>query len=114
MTNKTTTPIHLLFFGLNRKVRHLIGKMLCKIRFHRYVSKPILADLDVYWMQGGEECLRCRVRRISFTEAARLATFAYERGKRQSETGFLAYGKGVKKIVGLYGKDHTHKLVDDA
>ena len=43
-----------------------------------------------------------------------LAKFAYERGKQRSETGFLAYGNGVKKVVELYGKEHTHKLVDDA
>lgn len=114
MTNKTTTPSPLLVVGLDRKVRHLIGKLLCKVAFHRYASKPILADLDTYWMQGGEECLRCRARKISFNEAAMLAKFAYERGKQRSETSFLAYGNGVKKVVALYGKEHTHKLVDDA
>lgn len=92
----------------------LLGKLLCKVGFHCYAGEPILASLDTYWMTGGEECLRCSAKRISFNEAAKLAKFAYERGKQESETSFLAYGRGVKKVVALYGKEHTHKLVDDA
>lgn len=91
-----------------------LEKLFCKVGFHRYVRKPILANLDTYWMQGGEECSQCRVRRISFDEAERLTKFAYERGKQQSETSFLAHGNGVKKVVALYGKERTHKLVDEA
>ena len=91
-----------------------IGRLLCRAGIHRWSNTPILATLDTYWMQGGEECLRCRARRISFNEAAMLAKLAYFRGKQRSDTDFLAYGKGVKKVVALYGKERAHKLVDDA
>jgi len=95
------------------KIKHLIGKMLCFIGYHKYQGKPILANLDTYWMQGGEQCTRCRNRRISFNDASILAGVAYERGKLNRETKFLAYGNGVKDIVKLYGKSYVQRILDD-
>lgn len=96
------------------KVRDFILRILCRVGFHCYVGKPILASIDTYLMQGGEECVRCGARRISFDEASILAKFAYDRGKKRSETEFLAYGDGIKKVVAMYGKEYTHKLVDNS
>ena len=93
-------------------MREQIGKLLCLFGFHRYEMRPTLANLDTYWLQGGEACLRCWHKRISFDEASAAATEAFHRGKEQSETAFLAYGKGVKKVVELYGKDHVQKMLD--
>jgi hypothetical protein len=80
---------------------------------HSYTLRPIVADLDTYWLQGGEECSKCHAKRISFDEASKLLQVAYARGKQSSETSFLAYGKGIGKIVELYGKEHVQKLLDE-
>lgn len=113
MTNETTTPSQPLFVGRVHKARNLIRRLFCKVGLHHYVSRPMLANLDIYWLYGGEECVHCRARKISFSEASILVKSAYDRGKQRSETEFLAYGNGVKKVVAVYGKEFTHKLVDD-
>jgi hypothetical protein len=90
----------------------MIGRLLCKIGFHRDSKVPVIANLDTYWMQGGAICVRCDRLRVSFGEASRLITSAYERGKQNSATQFLAYGRGVEKVVALYGKAYVQKMLD--
>lgn len=97
-----------------KKIKSFFGKLLCKVGFHHYINKPILAGLGTYWLQGGDACKRCNAVRISFEEASHLVVLSYERGKQESKTEFLAYGNGIKKVVALYGKEYSHKLVDDA
>ncbi len=79
------------------------------IGFHRYDRKPIFADLDSYWLQGGLECCKCHKQKISFKEASGLAKRSYERGKLNAENSFLAYGKGVNSVIELYGKAYVQK-----
>lgn len=95
-------------------LKRWFGILACRLGMHKYVKTPILADLDTYWIQGGKECCQCGDKQISFEQVKILVADAYRRGKQRSETSFLAYGQGVKKVVSLYGRAHTHKLVDEA
>ena len=100
--------------NLTNKLGLKLCMLLCHYGFHKYLGKPILASLDSYWMQSGEGCVRCKVHKISFSEAAILVKFAYERGKQDSEVKLMAYGNGVKNTIALYGKDYVQKILNES
>lgn len=95
-----------------KNFKSLFRKILCKVGLHHYTISPIMSNLDSYWLQGGQECDSCHTQKISFNESARLVTFAYNRGKQDSSTEFLAYGRGVQKVVALYGNEYVQTLIN--
>ena len=95
------------------KLAVLWHRFLCVTGFHTYDKAPIIASLDHYWMQAGAECAWCRKKKIDFNQASIAANAAYVRGKQNSETHHLAYGRGIKKIVKLYGKKYVEDILKD-
>lgn len=59
----------------------LVAKLLCKAGIHAWQKVPIIANLDNYWMQGGQQCQHCGFKRITFDQAAALIVSAYKRGR---------------------------------
>lgn len=41
-------------------------KILCGMGLHDFRYRPLLANLDSYWLQSGKQCIRCHHRVISF------------------------------------------------
>lgn len=61
---------------------------------------------------GGVECERCGKKSIDFQRASILAKYAYERGLEDSRIEFMAYGYGVKEVIGRYGKKYVLDIVN--
>lgn len=82
-----------------------LRKILCFFGRHDYRLETI-ALLDMFWLQGGESCLCCGKRSISFDEAQQLIIYAYIRGNefRQFDKSRLmadtfTHGSSGKKML---------------
>ena len=58
----------------------IIHRILCRLGMHKYQRGMIIASLRTYWLQGGEKCLHCDKKQISFVEAQALIQSAYDKG----------------------------------
>ena len=87
-------------------------KICCMLGLHRYIGRPIIASIDTYWVCGGKQCVHCKKGSVEVNEARTLIECAYDRGKDRTNTAFIAYGRGIEKIVKVYGKKYVQETLD--
>lgn len=67
------------------KFKELKQRLLCLLGRHHY-QMPVIANLDHYWLQGGQECLACRNFKMTRSEISMCISYAYTRGKERGES----------------------------
>lgn len=93
-------------------IKYYIRKLKCRLGYHDYDFVPVIACLDSYWMQGGNECTVCKPKEISYNDASNLILSAYDRGVHNTRNSLLAYSNGIDDMVKLYGKEYVQKRLD--
>jgi len=62
----------------------MLRKILCFLGKHEYQT-PIIASLDTYWLQCGQECKHCGKFEVSKKELNNLFPWVYQRGKDRAK-----------------------------